>query len=42
MVGEKMKRRGKLTAAAFCRLVIGKYGSYGPLISLLPEGGRLA
>ncbi len=40
MVGGKIKRRGKLTAAAFCRQVAGRYGSNGPLIPLLTEGGQ--
>ena len=39
MVGEKIKRRGKLTAAAICRQVVGRYGSNGPLILILTEGG---
>ena len=38
----KIKRRGKLTAAALCRQVTGRYGSHGPLIPLLTEGGRQA
>ncbi len=42
MVWGKIKRRGKLTAAAFCRQVTGRYGSYGHLIPLLTEGGRSA
>ena len=40
--GGKTKRRGKLTAAAFCRQVAGRYGSDVPLIPLLTEGGRPA
>ena len=36
----KIKRRGKLTSAAFYRQVAGRYGSDGPLIPLLTEGGR--
>ena len=39
MVEEKIKRRGKLTAVAFCRQFAGRYGSDGPLIPLLTEGG---
>ena len=42
MVGGKIKRRGKLTAAVFCRQVAGRYGSDGPLIPLLTEGGQPA
>ena len=42
MVGKKIKWRGKLTAAAFCKRVAGRYGSDGHLIPLLTEGGRPA
>jgi hypothetical protein len=42
MVEEKIKWRGKLTAAAFYRQVVGRYGSDVPLIPLLTEGGRPA
>ncbi len=37
--GEKIKWRGKLTAAAFCRRLAGRYGSDGPSIALLTVGG---
>ena len=40
--GGKIKRRGKLTAAAFCRQVVGRQCSDGPLIPLLTEGGQPA
>ena len=40
MLGEIIKMGGKLTAAAFCRQVAGRYGSDGPLIPLLTEGGQ--
>ncbi len=33
------KRGGKLTVAAFCRRVAGRYGSDWPLIPILTEGG---
>ena len=39
---EGIKRRGKLTAATFYRQVAGRYGSDGPLIPLLIEGGQPA
>ena len=42
MVGEIIKRGGKLTASAICRRVAGRYGSDGPLIPILTEGGRPA
>ena len=42
MVGEKIKRRGKLTSVAFCRSVAGRYGSDWPLIPILIEGGQPA
>ena len=37
MVGEIIKRGGKLTASAICRRVAGRYGSDGPLIPILTE-----
>ena len=42
MLGEIIKRGSKLTAAAFCRQVAGRYGSDGPLIPILTEGRRPA
>ncbi len=42
MVGEEIKRRGKLAAIAFCRQFAGRYGSDQPLIPLLTKGGCLA
>ena len=41
-MANKIKRREKLKAPAFCRQVVGRYANNGFLIPLLTEGGQPA